>query len=66
VVRVKVGDEDCVYILKLYKALHARSEATSGRSLVMWEGGMCEERSYEQKVLLLKRGGMFFSSSPCS
>ena len=29
--------------------LATRSEATSGRSLVMWEGSMCEERSDEQK-----------------
>jgi len=41
----------------------AKSEATSRALLVIVVGGMCEERSDEQKVLLLKRGGTLFSSS---
>ena len=40
----------------------ARNEATSGRLLVIVVGGMCEEQSDKQKVLLLKRGGTLFLS----
>ena len=38
-----------------------RSEATTnGRLLVIVLGDMCEERSDEQKVVVLKRGGALF------